>query len=101
MGISFQEYSSTINLEIFREFYFHETSPLRSFMKIKQSRNGEITLLFTDVGKSCPSREFLMWQICLLTLFAKTKSITHCKKLFIQGPIKGFLIGGSNLPRGG
>ena len=26
---------------------------------------------FTDIGKSCPCREFNMLQICLLTLFAK------------------------------
>ena len=38
-------------------------------MKIKSLRNGEIT----DMGKSCPSREYLKSQICLLTLFAKIK----------------------------
>ena len=42
-------------------------------LKIKPSRNSEITLSFTDGGKSCPCREFLTLQICLLTLFAKTK----------------------------
>ena len=31
---------------------------MRSFVKIKSSRNGEITLSFTDIGKSCPSRDF-------------------------------------------
>ena len=46
---------------------------MRSFAKIKFSRNAEITLLFTDIGKSCPSGEFLVSQICLLTLFAKIK----------------------------
>ena len=46
---------------------------MRSFVKIKSSRNGEITLPFTDNGKLCPSREFLTPQICLLTLFAKIK----------------------------
>ena len=40
-------------------------------MKIKSLRNGEITLLFTDIGESCPSRKFLTSQICLLMLFAK------------------------------
>ena len=35
-----------------RGVYFPETSHLRSLMKIKSSRNG-------DVGKSCPSLEFL------------------------------------------
>ena len=46
---------------------------MQSFVKIKPSQNGEITLSFTDIGKSCPSREFLMAQICLLMLFAKIK----------------------------
>ena len=38
------------------------------FVKIKLSRYGEITLLFTDICKSCPGRGFWMLQICLLTL---------------------------------
>ena len=46
---------------------------MRSFVKIKSLQNGEITLLFTDIGKSYPSRKFLAWQIRLLTLFAKIK----------------------------
>ena len=46
---------------------------MRSFVKIKSSRNGEITLSFTDIGKSCPSCEYLTPQICLLTLFTKIK----------------------------
>ena len=32
---------------------------MRSFVKIRSSRNGEITLSFTDEGKSCHSRDFL------------------------------------------
>ena len=40
----------------------------RSFVKIKPSRNGYITLSFTDVGKACLSREFLTPQICLNTI---------------------------------
>ena len=46
---------------------------MRSFVKIKSSRNAEITLSFTDIGKSCPSGEFLVLQICVLTLIAKIK----------------------------
>ena len=46
---------------------------MQSFVKIKSLRNGEITLSFTDAGKLCPSREFLVSQICLLTLFMKIK----------------------------
>ena len=32
---------------------------MQSFVKIKSSQNGEITLSFTDLGKSCISDEFL------------------------------------------
>ena len=63
----------TVNSEIFARVYFRETSHMRSFVKIKSSQNSEITLLFTDIEKSCPSRELLATQICLLTLFAKIK----------------------------
>ena len=48
----------TVNSEIFARFLFRETSHMRSFVKIKPSRNGEITPLFTDKGKSCLSCEF-------------------------------------------
>ena len=43
----------TVNSEVFTRLYFRETSHMRNFVKIKLSRNGEITLLFT-----CPSHKF-------------------------------------------
>ena len=46
---------------------------MRSFVKIKPSQNGKITLSFTDICISCLGHEFLTWQICLLMLFAKIK----------------------------
>ena len=46
---------------------------MRSFVEIKSSRNGEISLSFTDLGKSCPHCEFLASQKGLLMLFAKIK----------------------------
>ena len=46
---------------------------MRSFVKIKTSRNGKITLSFTDIGKSCLSRKFFKSLICLLMIFAKIK----------------------------
>ena len=46
---------------------------MRSFVKIKSSRIGDITLSFTVIGKSCPLRDFFTSQMCLLTLFAKIK----------------------------
>ena len=66
-------YGITVNSEFSREFYFRETSHMRSFVKIESSRNGEITLSFTDAGKSCHSGEFLVSQIRLLALFAKIR----------------------------
>ena len=69
--------SNTVDSEILARVYFRETSR-RSFVKIKPSRNGKITLAFTDVGNSCPKREFLTWQICRLTQFAKISESTVC-----------------------
>ena len=52
-----------------------ETWHIQSFVKIKPSRNAEITLSFTDVGNSCPGWEFVTLQILyvFLKLFAKSK----------------------------
>ena len=50
---------STVNLEIFvNVLFFREATCMRSFVKIKSSRNGEIILSVTDIGKSCPCCEF-------------------------------------------
>ena len=54
----------TVNLEILPRVLFsrnfpYETSHMRSFVKIKSSRNGKITLSFADEGNSFLSREFL------------------------------------------
>ena len=46
---------------------------MRSFVKVKSSRIGEITLSFTDISKSCSCQEFPTSQICVLTPFAKIK----------------------------
>ena len=64
----------TVNSEIFARVYIRETSHILSFMKIKSSQNGKITLLFTDIGKSYLSREFLMSHICLLSYLQKLNS---------------------------
>ena len=45
----------------------------RNFVIIKSSQNGEITLLFTNISKSWPNRNFFTLQICLLTLLVKIK----------------------------
>ena len=45
---------NTVNLKFFARVYFRETL----LRENKSSRNGEIFLSFTDIGKSCPSREF-------------------------------------------
>ena len=54
----------TVNSEIYVRVLF---SPDAKFHETKPSQNREITLPFTDVGKS--GHEFLLSQICLLTIF--------------------------------
>ena len=44
--------------KIFTRVLFRESSRMRSFAKIKPSRNSEINMSFTDVGESCPSCDF-------------------------------------------
>ena len=44
---------------------------MRSFVKIKPLQNDEISLSFTDAGKSGPSCEILKSQICILMLLEK------------------------------
>ena len=46
---------------------------MRSFVKIKPSRNGGITLSFIDIGKSCLIREFFTSLICLLNTIRENK----------------------------
>ena len=41
--------------KILQGFYFSEISHMGSLVKIESLRIGEITMSFTDVGKSCPS----------------------------------------------
>ena len=63
----------TVNSKIFMRVLFSSNFADAKFRENKTSRNGEITLSFNDVGKSCHSYEFLTPQICLLTLSAKIK----------------------------
>ena len=58
---------------------------MRSFMKKKSSRNGEIILLFIDIGKSCHSCEYLTSQICLLMPFTKISGFTVALSLCMLG----------------
>ena len=47
----------TVNSKIYARILFSRNFADAEFCKIKTSQNGKITLSFTDVGKSCPSRE--------------------------------------------
>ena len=57
----------------FTGFYFHETSHMQSFVKIRPSRNGKITLSFTYIGKSCLSFGFFNVANMSSRLFEKIK----------------------------
>ena len=49
---------------------------MSSFANLKSLPNGEIILLFTDIGKSCIVNIFFLCRKCLLTLFAKISEFT-------------------------
>ena len=57
---------------------------MRSFVKIKPSRNGKITLSFIYIGKSCLNREFFASLMCLLMLYAKIKLSQKFPNLHVQ-----------------
>ena len=61
---------STVNSKIFERVLFLWNFAYREIILLPYA---EITLLFTDICKSCPSCAFLTSQKCLLTLFAKIK----------------------------
>ena len=49
---------------------------MRIFSKMEPSQICKITLLSTDISKSCPSHKLLMLQICPIMLLAKqTKNL--------------------------
>ena len=54
-------------------FIFRETSHVRSFAKIKPSRIGEITLLFTDIGKSRTCHKFSIIENMCFNAIRKNK----------------------------
>ena len=49
----------TVNLKKKLDGFIFETMRMLSFVEMKPSQNREITLPFTDVGKSCTSNTFL------------------------------------------
>ena len=49
---------------------------MRSFVKIKPSQNGKITLPFIDIGKSCLNHELFISLMCLLMQFPKISEST-------------------------
>ena len=65
---------------------------MRSSVKMIPSRNGENSLPFNDVGKSCQIRDFKMLQICLLTLFAKIKFLRRFPNLQYIYPTVDFVL---------
>ena len=68
---------------------------MRSFVKIKFPRIGEITLPFTDIGISRPCHELSTPQRCVLTLFAKIELspiFPNLQYLFLPNPFRPLLI---------
>ena len=59
----------TVNSDILAKVLFSQ-----SFVKVKSSRNREITLSFTDEGKSCQSLKYLRLKYVLLSYSPKNNS---------------------------
>ena len=70
------------NSEIFGRVLFSQN--FAYFVRLKSSRNAQITLSFTDICKSRTSCEFLASQICLLTLFTKIKILAKISRFTVQ-----------------
>ena len=58
---------------------------MRRFVKIKHSRIGDITLSFTDMGKSCTVRDLFTSQVYLLTLFTTLENLCTRKAQSSRG----------------
>ena len=53
-------------------------------MKIKPSQNGEITLLFTEVGKSCPRSEFFKVANMPFNAFLRNKVLAKISEFTVS-----------------
>ena len=77
---------NTVNSEIFVRVSFLRNFTNAKFVKIKHSRNGEITLSLTDVCKSCPGREFYPGKYVFLPLCAKIKFSLKISEFIVVPP---------------
>ena len=50
---------NTVDSQIFARVLFSRNFAYAKFREMKSSRNGEIIMLLTYIGKSCHSRDFL------------------------------------------
>ena len=66
----------TVNSEYFCEGFVFAKLRICEVSRKQNPRKFEITLSFTDVGKSCCSRELLRLQISTLMIFAKISKFT-------------------------
>ena len=58
---------------------------MRSFAETKSSRIGEITLSFTDIGKSRPSRVFKVANMCFNAIH-ENKVLAKISEFTVFGP---------------
>ena len=65
---------ATVNLEIFARDLFSLNFADAGFRGNKTLLNGENSLSFIDVGKSCQTWDFLTWKICL-NAFCENKTL--------------------------
>ena len=71
--------------EIFMRYYFSEALHMQSFIKIKSSQNGVITLSFTDEFKSCHVANFYIANMSFNAIH-ENKILTKISYLTVSRP---------------
>ena len=64
---------------------------MRSFVKIKSSQNGEITLSTTDIVKSCSSRDFFYVASMSLNAIRENKNLAKISRFTVVAIFKGMV----------
>ena len=64
---------------------FCEGFIFEKLVKIKSLRIVQITIPFTDIGKSGPCCEFLTLQLCVFMLFCENKMLTKISEFTLNG----------------
>ena len=75
---------NNVNLEIYARVLFLRNSKDARFCENKILKNGEISLLFTDVAKPCPHRDIYMANMSFNS-FRESKILAKISEFTVNG----------------